>query len=177
VIDRNGKPFAFELLTNTETQHHQDACTLIHEQLARVGISATTRLLDLGALYSLMSRGDFDAYLASWREPTMIDLEEVWHSPEPEAPGSNFIGYSNPEVDRLIIEANQASDFQTQKPMFDRIQELIVADQPYTFMYESYRRTGISTRIHGAVINDATPYFNLEDWYVAGASSATDRSP
>jgi peptide/nickel transport system substrate-binding protein len=177
LFDRDGQPFAFELLTNTETQHHQDACTLIHEQLGRIGIAASIRLLDLGALISLMDSGEFDAYLASWHEPTMIDLEDLWHTTDPEAPGSNFVGYSNPEVDRLIVEANQASDFQTQKPLFDRIQELIVADQPYTFMYESFRRTGISTRIHGEVINDASPYFNLEDWYVADAGSQAGSSP
>jgi peptide/nickel transport system substrate-binding protein len=177
ILDRDGQRFAFELLTNTETQHHQDACTLIHEQLGRIGIDASTRVLDFGALISLMVSGEFDAYLASWHEPTMIDLEDVWHTTDPEAPGSNFVGYSNPEVDRLIVEANGASDFQTQKPLFDKIQELIVADQPYTFMYESKRRTGISIRIHGADVNDASPFFNLEDWYVAGTGAQSGGSP
>jgi peptide/nickel transport system substrate-binding protein len=112
-------------------------------------------------------QGGFDGLVGAWREPTMIDLEEVWHSAPPGVPTSNWIGYANPEVDRLIEEANELADFAAQKPLFDRIQELVAADQPYTFLYESDRLAGISTRIRGAEINSATPYFNLEEWEIA----------
>ena len=97
------------------------------------------------ALLELQESGSFDAYVGGWREPTLIDLEELWHSPEPGLPSMNYVGYSNPEVDRLIVEANEASDFTQQEPIFDRIQELIVADQPYTFLYESHRRSALSS--------------------------------
>jgi peptide/nickel transport system substrate-binding protein len=171
-LDRDGKPFSFELLTNNETQHHQDTVQLIHQQLGQIGIEVRTRLLDMGALFSLWVSGEFDAYVGSWQEPTIIDLEELWHSTGPDDPASNFVRYANPEVDRLIIQANNEASFEQQKPLFDRIQELVAEDQPYTFLYEGYRRSAISTRIHGAIINDASPYFNLDDWYVSPATPA-----
>jgi hypothetical protein len=46
------------------------------------------------------------------------------------------------------------------------IPRLIVEDQPYTFLAETERLVAINARVRGAVINDASPYFNLEEWYV-----------
>ncbi len=54
--------------------------------------------------------------------------------------------------------------FTDQKPLYDAIQRLIVADQPYTFLVEARRLNAISKRVHGAELNDATPYFNLPEW-------------
>jgi peptide/nickel transport system substrate-binding protein len=172
VLDRDGTPFEFEILTTAETQDRRDACVLVAEQLARIGVTVHPRYLDWGALLEAQESGSFDAFVSGWREPTLIDLEEIWHSPEPGLPSMNFVGYANPEVDRLIVEANQAPTFTLQKPLFDRIQELIVADQPYTFLYESHRRSALNRRVHGADINAASPYFNLEDWWVDPASPA-----
>ena len=57
-------------------------------------------------------------------------------------------------------------DFDQLDPIYDRIQELIAADQPYTFLAETERLVGVNVRVQGAVFNAASPYFNLEDWYV-----------
>jgi hypothetical protein len=69
-------------------------------------------------------------------------------------------------VDRLLVESADVSGFTEQKPLFDRIQELVVLDQPYTFLAETSRLVGVNSRVQGAEFNDASPYFNLEDWYV-----------
>ena len=70
-------------------------------------------------------------------------------------------------VDRLLDAVAAAPDFATQKPLLDRIQEIIVADQPYTFLVENVRLVGLDSRVRGADINDATIFFNVEDWEVA----------
>ena len=53
-----------------------------------------------------------------------------------------------------------------QKPLLDRIQALIVADQPYTFLVENTRLVGLNSRVRGADINDATLFFNVTEWEV-----------
>jgi len=66
----------------------------------------------------------------------------------------------------LLDEVAAAADFATQKPLLDRIQEIIVAAQPYTFLVENVRLVGLDSRVQGADINDATIYFNVEDWAI-----------
>jgi peptide/nickel transport system substrate-binding protein len=170
VLDRDGARFEFELLTNSENQERKDVCVLVHDQLERIGIEVRVRSMEFVTTMARRDSGDFDAVVSTWREPTQIDLEDIWHTAPAGVPTSNFVGYSNPDVDRLIVAASELGDAAEQKPLYDRIQEIIVADQPYTFLYERDMIAGISARIGGAVINDATPYFNLEEWYVSGGS-------
>jgi peptide/nickel transport system substrate-binding protein len=165
-IDHDGVELAFELLTNSENDLRQDICLLIEANLARVGVVARPRFVEWGTLLALEANGDFDAIVSGWIEPTLIDLEPLWHTAPPGEPTLNSVGYSNPEVDRLLERAVAATTFEEQKPLFDRIQELIVADQPYAFLAETERLVGASARLRGAVFNDASPYFNLEEWHV-----------
>ena len=97
------------------------------------------------------------------KQPHRVDYLTFSGSGEPTL---NSVGYSNPEVDRLLEAAAEAATFEQQKPLFDRVQELIVFDQPYAFLAETERLVGVSSRVRGAVFNDASPYFNLEEWHV-----------
>ncbi len=166
ILDRNGVDFEFEILANTENDLRQDISLLVEENLERIGIRAEPRFVEWGTLLALETRGDFDAIVSRWIEPTLIDLDELWRTPPGDGPTLNSGGYSNPEVDRLLDAAAEAISFSEQKPIFDRIQELIVEDQPYTFLAETTRLVGVRSSIRGAEFNAATPYFNLEDWYV-----------
>jgi len=165
-LDRNGETFAIELLAPAENGLRQDIALLVQEDLRRVGVKVTPRIVEWGTLMADLQGGAFDAVVNRWEEPTQIDLGGLWHSAEPGEPSFNFGRYANPEVDRLLDEVEELTDFAEQKPIFDRIQELIVADQPYAFLIENIRLTAHSSRIRGADINAATPFFNISEWYV-----------
>ena len=166
-LDRNGREFEFEFLAPAESEVRQDIALMIERDLGRIGIEVVPRFIEFGALQAALAEGDFDAFANRWIEPTQVDLEGIWRSAPPDTPTFNFGRYSSPEVDRLLDEAAEAPDFATQKPILDRIQEIIVADQPYTFLVENVRLVGLDSRVQGADINDATIFFNIEEWYVA----------
>ena len=165
-LDKQGQTFSIELLAPAENGLRQDIALLVQEDLKRIGVKAEPRIVEWGTLMAAMSDGDFDAVVNHWEEPTQIDLGGLWHSAPPDEPTFNFGRYANPEVDRLLDEVGELTDFAAQKPILDRIQELIVADQPYTFLLENTRLTVHSSRIKGADINAATPFFNISEWYV-----------
>ena len=166
VLDRDGVPFRFDLMTNAGNETRRDIVLLVQADLARVGIEVRPRTLEWGAMLRRLETGAFDAYVSAWRESTRIDLGPVWHSAAPGEPTYNWIGYANPEVDALIERVETLTEFDRQKPLLDRIQRLIVEDQPYTFLYESDRVAALSTRIRNAEINAASPYFNLDRWTI-----------
>lgn len=166
LLDRNGQTFKFEILAPAESEVRQDLALMIERDLGRVGIGVELRLIEWGAVQAAVSEGDFDAFINRWIEPTQVDLEGIWRSAPPDTPTFNFGRYASDQVDRLLDEVALASSFQTQKPLIDRIQEIIVADQPYTFLVENVRLVGLDSRIQGADINDATIYFNVEEWFI-----------
>jgi peptide/nickel transport system substrate-binding protein len=49
--------------------------------------------------------------------------------------GFNRVSYSNPEVDKLIIEAQQNCDRAVRQAAYRKIQKIILEDAPYTFMF------------------------------------------
>lgn len=170
-LDRDGEVFSIELLAPAENELRQDIALLVQEDLKRIGVKVEPRIVEWGTLMAAMRDGDFAAVVNHWEEPTQIDLESLWHSAPPGEPTFNFGRYSNPEVDRLLAEVGEVFEFAAQKPILDRIQELIVADQPYTFLVENTRVTVQSSRLRGAEINAATPFFNISQWYVMTASN------
>jgi peptide/nickel transport system substrate-binding protein len=166
IRDRDGRPFAFEILAPSESEVRQDVALLVERDLSRIGITVTPRFIEWGAVQGAVAAGDFDAFVNRWIEPTQVDLAGIWHSAPPDEPTFNFGRYASEEVDRLLTEVAAAPNFADQKPLLDRIQAIIVADQPYTFLVENTRLVGLNSRINGAIINDATIFFNVEDWKI-----------
>ena len=166
IVDREGKQLTIELMAPAENELRQDIAILVQEDLRRIGVRAEPRFVEWGAMTAAMYSGDFEALVNLWEEPTQVDLGEIWHSPPPDQPTFNFGRWADPEVDDLLVQASQLPMFGDQKPHLDRIQEIIVASQPYTFLVENVRLTAHTHRIRGAQINAATPYFNIDEWYV-----------
>ncbi len=70
------------------------------------------------------------------------DLFQLWHSSQTEPGQLNFVGYKNPEADRLIERIRKEYDKQKQISMTHELHRMIARDQPYTFLY-----TAKSTRL------------------------------
>jgi peptide/nickel transport system substrate-binding protein len=165
-LERDGRRFEFDLLLPAGNNLRRDMALLIQADLARVGVRCRPREVEPAAQLALLDIGDFDASLTAYTEGTKVDLAGVWATPSTQGGSYNIAGYSNSEVDRLIAEADAAADFRAAQPILDRIQELIVTDQPVTFLYESDKLVALSRRIRGARINSSSVFFNADEWTV-----------
>ena len=162
---RNGQPFVFDLAYPATNSLRAELAVLIQADLARLGITVRPLQMEFTAFVAATETGEFDALLWVWEEGTRVDLTGVWSSPSETTGSNNFIAYSNPEVDRLIAASREEPDYTRSKVIFDRIQEIIVDDQPVTFLYEAKEIVAINRRIRGADINAVGVFFNLEEWY------------
>lgn len=161
-----GKPFTIELIYPAVNSLRAQAALLIQTDLAKVGVVVKPTPLEFTTAMARQETGNFDAVLGAWEEATKVDLTSLWVTPSATTGSNNFIGYSNKEVDELVLQAREQTDLSTTKLLLDRAQELIVEDQPVTFLYEAVQLVGISRRIKGAKINAASVFFNLPEWYL-----------
>ena len=164
-LARDGRPFAFDLAYPATNTLRAELAVLIQADLARLGIAVRPLQMEFTAFVAATETADFDAMLWVWEEGTRVDLAGVWSTPSASAGSNNFIAYSNPEVDRLIAAAREEPDYARSKVILDRIQEIIVDDQPVTFLYEAKELVAINRRLRGADINAVGVFFNLEEWY------------
>jgi peptide/nickel transport system substrate-binding protein/microcin C transport system substrate-binding protein len=80
---------------------------------------------------------NFDSVALAWSGAFEYDPKQIWHSSSDTPSGSNFIGYKNPEVDKLIDQARETIDKKSRIRQMRKIYELIAADVPYIFMFNS----------------------------------------
>ena len=165
ILDRNGEPFHFELMTNTSSAVRVDAAVMIQEQLRRVGIRTEIRRLEFNTLIERSQAQEFDAMLSGWTIDTSLDLDYAFHSDSIDG-GYNFGGFSDPRVDRLLEEIRHQTDATQKLEILVEVQELLHQLQPYTLLWEPQRLTGTSTLLRAAQPNALDPFFDLENWWL-----------
>jgi peptide/nickel transport system substrate-binding protein len=163
VVERDGHPFRFELLTNAGNRVRSDALVLIQEQLRRVGVDVVPRTLEIQALTDRNLSGDYDATLAGWAVDTTLDFRPYFHSREI-ADGWNFVGYASAEADRLLDAAAAAESPATMLPHLLALQRLLHREQPYTFLWEPPRLAAVRRNLSGVEISPLSALAGLPRW-------------
>jgi peptide/nickel transport system substrate-binding protein len=164
-LRRGEKRFGFDLLYPAGNAMRQQMALLIQADLARLGIQVRPVQVEFTSLIARLESGGYQAVIWAWTEATKVDLTALWGTPRENEATDNYLGYSNPEVDRLITAAREETDIAKAKAFLDRAQVLIVEDQPVTFLYEANQLVAVSRHVLGADINAASVYFNVADWY------------
>src|SRR5882724_850335 len=165
LLDRGGKPLAFEVISNAGNRQRNDAAVMLQEQLKKVGVRVTPRVSEFNSLITETKAGDFDAAIVGMGMDTSLDLTGNFHS-RSVADGSNWAHYKNPELDHLMEQAADRPDVLAAQGDMNRIQEILHREQPYTYLWESQRLNAVNRRVHGAKPNALFSLFNLQDWWV-----------
>jgi len=84
-----------------------------------------------------------------------VDPKQIWHSVNSQKNGSNYINYSNPEVDFLIDKGRHQLNREDRIKTFKKVYRLIAEDIPYIFIFNS------RNRFYGANNRVDRPFKNL----------------
>ena len=167
ILDKDGKPFEFTIITNQGNELRKNAATIIQRDLKRVGIKVSIRVLEWAAfLKNFINKRNFEACLLGWQtgpEPNQID---IWNSEKIGETQLNFITYQNPVVDKLLDEGASTYNRDERKKYYDEFQAIIAEDQPYTFLYISDSLPIISSRFRGIKPAPLGISYNFIEWYV-----------
>lgn len=167
ILEKDGKPFVFELVTNQGNETRQKCAEIIQRQLAEVGITVKIRILEWAAFVNdFITKRRFDAVIMGWTIPPDPDAYDVWHSSKTAPEELNFISYKNSEVDELLEKGRSTFDQKERKKYYDRFQEILAEDQPYTFLYVPDSLIIINKRFRGIEPAPIGLEYNFIKWYV-----------
>lgn len=167
ILTKDGKPFKFTILTNQGNQQRLMTAQIIQQRLLKIGIDVRIRIVEWAAfLKEFVNKGNFEVVLLAWSISQDPDMYDIWHSSKNKPGELNFIGFNNPEVDRLLIEGRNTFDIEKRKRAYFRIQEILAAEQPYTFLYVPDSLPVVSARIRGVEPAPAGIGYNQIRWYV-----------
>ncbi|HOI74599.1 MAG TPA: peptide-binding protein [Syntrophales bacterium] len=167
VLDRDGKPFTFEILSNQGNEVRGKCAEIIQRRLAEVGIHVKIRVVEWAAFVNdFINKRKFDATILGWTIPLDPDIYDVWHSSKTGPQELNFVSYRNPEVDALIEKGRGTFDQKERKKAYDRIQEILAEEQPYLFLYVPDALPIVSARIRGIEPAPLGITYNFIKWHV-----------
>ncbi|MCD8568433.1 MAG: peptide-binding protein [Geovibrio sp.] len=167
ILDKDGKPFTFTLLTNQGNSVRTKIAETVQQSWQKVGIKVDIRVLEWASFINeYIDKGKFDAVVLGWNIVVDPDPFDVWHSSKCGPKMLNFICFSNAEADQLIEGGRHALDPAKRKEYYDRFQEILAEEQPYTFLYVPNALIALSKRFKEVSPAPAGVTYNIEDWYV-----------
>lgn len=166
ILDKDGKPFEFTIMTNQGNESRAKTVEIIQKRLKEIGISVKPRVMEWAAFLQRIDKKDFESVVLGWTIGQDPDLFDIWHSSKTQPKELNFISYKNTEVDDLLVKARETFNQEERKNYYDRIQEILADDAPYTFLYVPDALPAVSSRFRGIEPAPAGIMHNFIKWYV-----------
>ncbi|MGQ9689613.1 MAG: peptide-binding protein [Desulfobaccales bacterium] len=178
ILEKDGRPFEFTILTNQGNDTRVRAGEIIQRRLKDIGVVAKLRTVEWAAfIKEFIDKGRFEAVLLGWTTGQDPDLYDIWHSSKTKPGELNFIHYNNPEVDRLLEEGRHTFDREKRRRAYFRFQEIIAQDQPYSFLFVPDALPAVHKRFRGIKPAAAGINYNFPKWYVPVSEQKYTLSP
>jgi peptide/nickel transport system substrate-binding protein len=174
--DKDGNEVVFSIITNAGSKTRERMAVLIQDDLQKIGVHVNVVTLDFPSLIERMTQSfDYEAILLGL---TNVDLDpngemNVWLSssenhqwnPQQKTPETSW----EAEIDRLMRAQASSTDANKRKEAFDRVQEIVVEQEPFIFLINKNALSAVSTTVHGAapVILSPQTFWNAERFTVA----------
>jgi len=165
IIDKDGQPFSFTLHTNQSNKRRTETAQRVTEQLAAIGVEMKVELEETNAFFERTRVKDFEAALLGWSADLFADPSSIWHSDtEDRTYEFNMVSYANPRVAELLDEGLRTTDPREAAKIYQEVQALIYADQPYTFLWWTDRVVALHQSIEGQQIDMVAMLHHLHEW-------------
>lgn len=169
--DKDGNEVLFSIVTNAGSKTRERMAVLIQDDLQKIRIRVNVVTLDFPSLIERMTQTfDYEAIILGL---TNVDLDpngemNVWLSssenhqwnPQQKAPETPW----EAEIDRLMRVQASSTDLKQRKQAFDRVQEIVVEEEPFIFLINKNALSAVSTTVHGGapVILSPQTFWNAE---------------
>ncbi len=169
--DREGHPVEFSIITNAGNKARERMATMIQQDLGKVGITVHVVTLDFASLIERITQSynyegallgtanmdlDPNAQMNLWLSsaenhqwnPRQKSAETAWEA----------------EIDRLMKEQASSLEPAKRKACFDRVQEIVVEQQPFIYLVNKNALSAVATSVANAspVVLRPQTYWNIQ---------------
>jgi peptide/nickel transport system substrate-binding protein len=166
IVEKNGRPLRFTLLTNSENRLRQDVQQFVQQQLRQIGADAQLRTIEFQTMLQQHKARDYDAIITSWQLDTFrVDPISLFSCAEAQRPGTaNRAGYCNPAVDQLMQTGTRSTDAAQAKAVWQDFSQAILEDQPITTLFWMEDMAGVGPRLQNAGMDPRSKLVNVARW-------------
>jgi len=165
-LEKDGAIFEFTVLVNQGNNERLRTAEMMQGYLKKAGIRLKIRVLEWSAMLNdFINKKRFEAVLMGWSLGRDPDCYDIWHSSKTREGEFNFIGYSNPEVDRLLVEGRRRFDQGRRAAAYKKAHKILHEDQPYLFLYAGEALPIVSKRFRNVEASPIGIGYNFIKWY------------
>ncbi len=170
LIDGERVALRFEIISNAGNEERRNVGLVVIDEFKKAGIDASFRGIDWSIMLDKVKKFDYDAVILGWTGGGALppDSYQIWHSSQAIAGGSNFINFRSDEVDQILEAYRLEFNAAKRKLLYDRFQEILYDEQPYTFLYTSESITAWDRRFRGVTWYPGLGS-DLSEWWVPPA--------
>jgi peptide/nickel transport system substrate-binding protein len=180
VLERDGKPFRFDLFIFAGSPTSLTFAQLFQEELKKIGVVMNIVTLEGALLFQRVLSGDYQAASLAWNLEPDPDPYARLDSKSVPPHGQNFVFYSNPEADQLIETARTELDYSKRVKIYQHLAVVLAEDQPYTWTIQVSSKWAISKRVKGVKVGRGwglfTWYPGEFDWWIPRDQRIHDRA-
>ncbi|MBU1911979.1 MAG: peptide-binding protein, partial [Candidatus Omnitrophica bacterium] len=176
IREKDGMKFSFTVITNQGNNERKMALEIIQRRLKEVGIEVKIKIIEWSAFVSeFIDKRRFEAVLLGWGLSMDPDMYDIWHSSKTKQGEFNFVGYSNAEVDDLLLKGRRTFNQEERKIIYHRIHEILYQDQPYLFLFVPDALPILNSRFKGIEVAASGIGYNFIKWFVPSAQQRYTR--
>ncbi len=159
---------SIELKYNQGSNLRQGVAEIMQAQLAEIGIEARPVEMDFNTLISQITNPalrDFDGWVIGFTMGFKADDADLFHSERIDGPFA-FSGTQRADIDSYLDRLPLTLDRDEARPLWKEYLELIVDEQPWTFIYVSDRMHGVNKRLQNMNVDTRGDWVGIKDWWI-----------
>jgi peptide/nickel transport system substrate-binding protein len=167
-IDGNLIEFDFTLIVYAGGDEYLTMGNIFKEDLAQIGVKMNVQPLEWAVHLKRKDERDYDAMTLAWATGNEVDFHQIWHSSQADVPkGSNYVGFRNPEADKIIEAMRAEFEFDERVRLARTFHKIVYDEQPYTFFYTKKRVIYWQDELSNVWFARTRPQENHRPWYLA----------
>lgn len=156
----DGFKFTINALTGWDFQIR--TAQAIQQQLKPLGIDVNVNVIEAGQLLSAASSGDFDAQVLGFSGT--VDPDERFQQTFLAGGGTNYVKFSDPQVEDLVKQARSTPDQDTRGKLYRQAQLRLADVGAFAFLYNYEKFDTYQKYVKGYVFNtQLVSYRSLRD--------------
>jgi peptide/nickel transport system substrate-binding protein len=172
---KDGKQLAITIVTNQGNKTRETFLQVAVEQYKLLGVKITPKIEAFESLVPKLTGGspEIEAVIIGWQLATDPDPYTIFHSSNVASPtkaGNNFVGYANPEVDKLIEQGRNGPDCSqgARQKLYQQVNKILNEEVPYNFGVSNNRILVADARVRGIDPGTFSPDgdWNVHEWWI-----------
>ncbi|MBM7662013.1 peptide/nickel transport system substrate-binding protein [Bacillus mesophilus] len=155
-----------ELVVPIGNKVREQSAPIIAQSLAQIGVKTEITNYDFPTIMQKGAAGEFDLLLVGFTLTLDPDVSSVY------ATGAtyNFMQYSSPKMDELLLKGKQEADVEVRKGIYSELQKLIIDDMPVLTLYSDHDFAGVNKRVEFGKPKTFGTHHDLQKWAISGAN-------